>query len=75
MKESMLMVERKRDEGEYGVNYRMRAVSFSGSFRNFFSNGFHELGGTALPLGKYTLNRIKVLKSNLKNLRVYLRNF
>lgn len=32
VKESMLMVEGKRDEKEYGVNYRMRAVSSSGSF-------------------------------------------
>lgn len=31
MKESMLMVEGKRDGGEYGVNYRMHAVSLSGS--------------------------------------------
>lgn len=31
MKESMLMVAGKRDGREYGVNYRMRAVSFSGS--------------------------------------------
>lgn len=31
MKESMLTVEGKRDEREYGVNYRMHAVSFSGS--------------------------------------------
>lgn len=55
MKESMLMVEGKRDGGEYGLNYRMRAVSFSGSspFHNFFPNGFHEPGDTALNASLY----------------------